>query len=281
MTRIITKEEVYNITLKALKTLPFELPEDIRKRLDEAYEKETKPRAKQALDVIRRNYQIAAEDKVAICQDTGFVWVCLEIGPDVCIQGDVMQDVNKAVALAYEEGHLRKSIVRDALIDRSNTNDNTPAFTDVVTTSTPGARLHIMCKGGGSDNASHTAMLTPSAGKQGIIDEIVSWVEKKAPNACPPLILGVGVGGTFGRVTSLAKVAFMRPLGNPNPIPEIQAFEDEIKEAVNSTGIGAAALGGDITALGVHVVTGPCHIAALPLAINMGCSATRRGTYEL
>lgn len=281
MTRFITKEEVAATVREALPKLAFELPEDVLGGLEVALERETNPRGAQALRLLLDNARVAREDRVAICQDTGSVWACLEIGPDVAVAGDVLDGVDAAVAEAYRENSLRKSLVRDALVDRSNTQDNTPAFSELRVCANPGARLHLMCKGGGSDNASRVVMLPPSAGRAGIVAEVVKCVREKAANACPPLIIGVGVGATFDKVAGLAKHALMRPVGMPAPVAEVAAFEAELLEAVNETGIGPAALGGNTTALDVHVETAPCHIAALPLAINMGCSAMRRGTYEL
>lgn len=281
MTRLITRDDVEAAVREALPQLAFELPADIRAGLEGALARETSPRAAHALQLLVQNADIARCDRVAICQDTGSVWACLEIGPDVAVSGDVMEGVNSAVADVYAACNLRKSLVRDAVFDRANTGDNTPAFTELHTSAKPGARLHLMCKGGGSDNASRVVMLTPSAGRQGIIDEVVACVRAKAANACPPLLVGVGVGATFDKVAGLAKMALMRPVGAPAPDERTAAFEAELLEAVNATNIGAAALGGDTTALAVHVNTAPCHIAALPLAINMGCSAMRRGTYEL
>lgn len=174
------------------------------------------------------------------------------------------------------------SVVKNALFDRTNTGTNTPAFCEWRFIPEPGvARLRIMLKGGGSDNASRVVMLTPSAGRQGVIDAVVECVREKAANACPPLVIGVGVGSTFDKVPNLAKRALMRPLDELAPDAETQEFEEELLAAVNATGIGAGALGGDTTALGVRVMTAPCHIAALPVAINMGCSAMRRVTVEL
>ena len=281
MTRVVTKEEVARTVRNALEKLAFELPIDIEEGLRSALDKETSPRAASALRLLLENAQIAREDRVAICQDTGSVWVCLEIGPDVCVAGDVLDGVDAAVADAYISCNLRKSIVRDALVDRSNSGDNTPAFCEIATSAASGARLHIMCKGGGSDNASRIVMLAPGAGRQGIVDAVLACVREKAANACPPLVIGVGVGATFDKVAGLAKHALMRPLGMPAADARVAAFEQELLEAVNATGIGAAALGGWTTALGVHVETAPCHIAALPLAVNMGCSAMRRATFEL
>ncbi|MDO4399896.1 MAG: fumarate hydratase [Coriobacteriia bacterium] len=279
--RTITKEMVSEALGAMLPNLAFDLPADIENGLCEAARREESPRASEVLRLLTENARVAHEDRVAICQDTGSVWVCLEAGPDVAIAGDALAGVNDAVAKAYIEGNLRKSIVKDALFDRANTGDNTPAFTEVKLVDEPGARLHVMLKGGGSDNASRVVMLTPGAGKQGIIDALLACVREKAANACPPLIIGVGIGATFDKVAGLAKHALMRPIDEPNPDPQAAALEEELLALVNGTGIGAGALGGATTALAVRVETAPCHIAALPLAINMGCSAMRRGTCEL
>ena len=281
MARTVTKDQVANVVREALGSLAFELPADIDAALRDALSRETGERARTALQLLVENAKIASADRAAICQDTGSVWVCLEVGPDVSISGDVLDGVNDAVAKAYVENNLRKSLVRDALFDRANTNDNTPAFAEIHTSGKPGARVHVMCKGGGSDNASRVVMLTPGAGKQGVVDALLACVREKAANACPPLVIGIGIGATFDKVAGLAKMALMRPLDVSAPDGRTARLERELLEAVNATGIGAAALGGDTTAIGVRVNTAPCHIAALPLAINMGCSAMRRGTFEL
>lgn len=281
MGAVVTKEQVADIVRDALPTLSFNLPGDIEAGLRAALAKETDARAAMALDLLVRNAEIARQDRVPICQDTGSVWVCLEIGPDVTVSGDVFEGVDQAVAHAYTKSALRKSLVRDAIFDRANTKDNTPAFCELRTGKSSGARLHIMCKGGGSDNASRVVMLTPGAGRQGVKDALVRCVFEKAANACPPLVIGVGIGATFDKVAGLAKMALMRPIGETAANEEVAALEAELLDAVNATGIGAAALGGSTTALAVKVNTAPCHIAALPLAINMGCCAMRRGTYEL
>ena len=277
----VTKEQVASALEAALLELACDLPTDIEQGLQMALEREENPRAAEALRLLVENARIAREDRVAICQDTGSVWVCLEIGPDVTVCGDVLADVDAAVARAYDVGRLRKSLVRDALFDRANTGDNTPAFSEIHVSPRAGARLHVMCKGGGSDNASRVLMLTPSAGKQGVVDAVLACVREKAANACPPLVIGIGIGATFDKVAGLAKMALMRPLDVAAADERTAALEEELLSAVNATGIGAAALGGATTALGVRVQTAPCHIAALPLAINMGCSAMRRKTYEL
>ncbi len=266
----------------AIPQLAAKLPADVRQAMAHARDEERGERARIVLDQLCDNCMIAGQNMLPICQDTGTVWVCLEIGPDVNIHGDIFSEVNDAVARAYTQNELRKSVVRDALFDRTNTQDNTPAFCELRFVDEPGAaHLHVMLKGGGSDNASCVTMLTPSAGKQGVIDTVIARVKEKASCACPPLVVGVGVGATFDKVAGLSKLALMRPLGISNPDPEADAFEQELLAAINETGIGAGALGGKTTALAVRVKTAPCHIAALPVAVNMGCSALRRMTIEL
>jgi tartrate/fumarate subfamily iron-sulfur-dependent hydro-lyase alpha chain len=280
--QVLSSNTISDALLVSIPRLANVLPPDILEALIAARDRETHERAKIVLDQLVLNAQIASEDHVPICQDTGTVWCCLEVGPDIGLNANVFSKVNQSVAAAFINSKLRKSVVRDALFDRTNTGDNTPAFCELRLVDEPGvARLHIMLKGGGSDNASRVVMLTPNAGKQGVIETVLACVEEKAANACPPLVIGVGVGTTFDKVAGLAKLALMRPLNVPSPNPEVAAFERELLDAVNATGIGAGGLGGDTTALGVRVKTAPCHIAALPVAVNMGCSAMRRLTVEL
>ena len=280
--QVLSSNTISDALLVSIPRLASILPPDILEALIAARDRETHERAKIVLDQLVLNAQIANEDHVPICQDTGTVWLCLEVGPDIALTANVFSKVDQSVAAGFINSKLRKSVVRDALFDRTNTGDNTPAFCELRLVDEPGvARLHMMLKGGGSDNASRVVMLTPNAGKQGVIDTVLSCVEEKAANACPPLVVGVGVGGTFDKVAGLSKLALMRPLNVAAPDPETAAFEQELLEAINATGIGAGGLGGDTTALGVRVKTAPCHIAALPVAVNMGCSALRRLTVEL
>lgn len=281
MGNVITADLVASAVGNAIPQIACGLPEDVESALARAFEEETVPRAREALRLLVENAKIAREDQVAVCQDTGTVWVCLEVGPDVLVPGDVFSGVDTAVGRAYEEARLRMSVVRDAIFDRSNTGTNAPAFCEVHPVDCPGARVHVMLKGGGSDNASRVAMLTPGGGKAAVVETLLSCVEEKAPNACPPLVIGVGIGATFDKVASLAKRALMRPVDEPAADPRVAELETELLEAVNATGIGAGALGGAHTALSVKVNTAACHIAALPLAVNMGCSAMRRTTVEL
>ncbi len=278
----ITAAHVQHALVELIPQLAHTLPDDVLAGLLAAREVETGERSRVVLDQLIENAQIATEDKVPLCQDTGTVWVCLDIGPDVTVQGDVFSQVDSAVACAYDEARLRKSVVKDALFDRCNTQTNTPAFCELHCVDEPGvARLHVMLKGGGSDNASRVVMLVPGDGKQGVIDTVLSCVKEKAANACPPLIVGVGVGATFDKVGGLAKRALMRPLGTVHPDPQVAELEAELLARINALGLGAGALGGVTTALGVRVETAPCHIAALPVAVNMGCSAMRRATVSL
>lgn len=280
--KFVTKEQVAAAVYAAIPKLACVLPADVREGIESARAREENPRGRVVLDLLCENARVAEGDGVPICQDTGTVWVSLDVGPDVCVRGDVFADVDAAVARAYNEARLRKSVVRDALFDRANTGDNTPAFCDIHPVDEPGAaRLHVMLKGGGSDNASRVVMLVPGAGRAGVVEEVVRCVREKGANACPPLVVGVGVGATFDKVAGIAKRALMRPIGEPAQNAQVAAFEEELLAAINATGVGPGGLGGANTALAVRVETAPCHIAALPVAINMGCSAMRRATVVL
>lgn len=279
-TKLITKQAVAKAVYEAIPNIACVLPCDVKRSLAEARKAEGESRGALVLDQLLENAEIAERDCVPICQDTGTCWVCLEAGPDVLVPGDVFAETDDAVARAYTEALLRKSVVRDAFFDRTNTGDNTPAFTDIHFSEKAGCRLHVLLKGGGSDNASRVVMLPPGAGKQGILNEVMDCVRHKAANACPPLVIGVGIGGTFDKVAGMAKSALLRPVGSSAKDERTAELENELLDMVNATGMGPGALGGKTLALAAHVNTAPCHIAALPLAINMGCSAMRRATFE-
>ncbi len=278
---IVTSEMVAQALESVLADAACKVPADVLAGLVTAREAEQNPRGASALDMLLQNDCLAAAEGLPICQDTGTVRLELECGPDVCVPGGVFSGVDAVVAKIYTEQGFRASVVKDALFDRTNTKTNTPAFCRVTFTEEPGARIHVMLKGGGSDNASYLTMLPPSAGREGIIREVVARVQAKAANACPPLVVGVGVGGTFDSVASLAFAGLMREVGAPAQSEEAAALEAELTAAIAATGIGAGAQGGAATALAVHVETAPCHIAALPLAVELGCSALRRRTVEL
>lgn len=256
------------------------LPRDMRACIEQSHAQEPWGTAKEILERIIENYQIADENDRPICQDTGMACVFLKIGQDVHIDGDVKEAVNEGVRQGYAEGYLRKSVVRDPL-DRVNTKDNTPAmiYFDLV----PGDRLEITVapKGFGSENMSQIKMLKPSDGLQGVKDFIVKVVEDAGPNPCPPIVVGVGVGGTFDKAAYLAKRALMRPVDQRNADPFYADLEREMLEKINALGIGPQGFGGRTTALAVNIEQCPTHIAGLPVAVNINCHVTRHQTEVL
>ena len=271
---------------KAVKDLVIEtccvLPEDVKRALTGAREAEIAPAAKDALTDIIENARQAAEGNTPICQDTGLAVFFLEIGQDVHITGGSLQDaMDRATARGYTEGYLRKSTQDHALSERVNRGDNTPAICHIKMV--PGDQLKItFCpKGGGSENMSKIGMLKPAAGRNGIIQFIVDTVREAGPNPCPPIIVGVGVGGTFEKAALLAKEALIRETGQKSPDPEAAQLETELLERINALGIGAAGYGGTQTALAVHVNTHPVHLASLPVAVNIQCHAARHKTIVL
>lgn len=276
----LSAESVAAAVYDAIRECATTLRPDVRAAIERARNEAAaagpaQARAASVLAQMLENARIGAADAVPICQDTGTVWVCLEVGERLCVPGDVFSQVNDAVARAYADGRLRMSVLADALVDRTNTRTNAPAFCELKLVPGAGATLHMMLKGGGSDNASRVVMLAPGAGRAGIRRAVLDCVRDKAANACPPLVIGLGIGATFDKVAGLAKHALLREVGTPASAPETAAFEAELLQAVNATGIGPAALGGAPTALAMNIETAPCHIAALPLAINMGCCAMR------
>ncbi|MDR1413109.1 MAG: fumarate hydratase [Actinomycetes bacterium] len=249
---------------------------DVVVALEAACARETNARARNVLSMLLENAHLSAAKDLPLCQDTGTVWVLLEAGEDVTgFPPDLQQAIDAEVARVYKEQGLRASTVRDALCDRSNPGDNTPAFIEYRRRLGKGLTVSTLLKGAGSDNASQVVMLPPAAGKQGIMDALTSLVREKGSAACPPLVIGVGVGTTFDKVASLAKRALLRPVGQASGVAQVAQFEAELLAAVNATGVGPAGLGGATSALGVAVETAPAHIAALPVAFNLGCCAMR------
>ena len=250
------------------------LPQDVKNCIACAREKEQWAPAQEILDRIKENYEIADRDEMAICQDTGMACVFLEIGQDVHINGNIADAVNAGVKKGYGEGFLRKSVVRDPL-DRVNTGDNTPAmlYTDIV----PGDQVKVTVapKGFGSENMSQLKMLKPSDGLQGVKDFVVKVVEEAGPNPCPPIVVGVGVGGTFDKAALLAKKAIIRSAEERNANPFYAELEAELLEKINALGIGPQGFGGKTTALAVNIEYLPTHIAGLPVAVNLNCHVTR------
>jgi fumarate hydratase subunit alpha len=252
------------------------LPEDVLAVLKQAREKEESPAAKDVLAQLIENTEIAAKEKTPLCQDTGAAVVVLELGQNVHITGgDLYTAINEGVRQGYEKGYLRKSMVNQPFSARVNTKDNTPAIihTDIA----PGDKLKISVipKGGGSENCSRLTVMPPAKGRQGIIDFVVNLVDESGSNPCPPVIVGLGIGGTTDKAMTLAKKALLRKVGEPNPDPEVADLEKEILQRVNNLGIGPMGYGGRTTALAVHAETFPAHIASLPVAVNIQCWCAR------
>ena len=256
------------------------LPGDMKNRIEESYAQETWPQAKEILERIMENYRIADEQAKPICQDTGGACVFVTIGQDVHVEGNLAEAIHEGVRQGYAEGYLRKSVVRDPL-DRVNTGDNTPAmiYYDIV----PGDKLEITVapKGFGSENMSQIKMLKPSDGLQGVKDFILKVVEEAGPNPCPPIVVGVGVGGTFDKAAFMAKKALMRSVDQRHPEPFWAELEAEMLQKVNELGIGPQGFGGKTTALCVNIEKCPTHIAGLPVAVNINCHVARHKTEVL
>lgn len=257
------------------------LSEDMECALRTAAEKEESPLGKQILDQLGENMRIAGADMIPICQDTGMAVIFMEIGQEVHFEGGILEDaVNEGVRQGYAEGFLRKSVVKDPLV-RENTKDNTPAV--IHYSIVPGDRVKITVapKGFGSENMSRVFMLKPADGIEGVKNAVVTAVRDAGPNACPPLVVGVGIGGTFEKCALMAKQALTRPVDQRSHIPYVCELEKEILERVNRSGIGPGGLGGTITALAVNINTYPTHIAGLPVAVNMCCHVNRHAVRTL
>ena len=251
-----------------------DLGEDVLQAFDRAIDKEESPLGIEILKELKENARIAKEERVAICQDTGFAVIFLELGQDVhLVGGGLREAIFEGVRQGYRDGYLRKSICHP--FTRANTGDNTPAIihTEIV----PGEKVKITVapKGGGSENMSRVVMLTPSDGVEGIKRFVVQRVKESGSNPCPPTIVGVGIGGTFEQAALLAKKSLLRPLGSKNPDLELDKLESEILNEINQLGIGPQGLGGRTTSLAVHILMMPCHIASFPLAVNIQCHAQR------
>ncbi|MDD5673943.1 MAG: fumarate hydratase [Chitinivibrionales bacterium] len=260
----------------------FYLPADVVQGLKRALETESSARARGILEKLLANAAVAREQKLALCQDCGTAIFFVELGAQVRVaDGLLAEAINAGVRQGYEKGYLRKSIVADPLYNRCNTGDNTPAVIHFLPVAGEALTITLVPKGGGSENMSGLRMLTPSQGEQGVIDFVVGAVERAGGKPCPPLIVGVGLGGTAEQAMLLAKKALLRPLAQPHPQKEYAALENALFARVNATGIGPQGLGGDTTALAVKIERAPCHIASLPVAVNLSCHATRHATVVL
>lgn len=279
--KVIHTEQIIENIKEMCMEANYYLSEDMKDVLCEAAEKEESPLGCQILNQLKENLDITGENQIPICQDTGMAVVFASVGQDVRIEGGVLSDaINEGVRQGYTEGYLRKSVVKDPFI-RENTKDNTPAVIhyDIV----PGDTLTLTLapKGFGSENMSRIFMLKPADGMEGAKEAILSVVKEAGPNACPPVVVGVGIGGTFEKAALMAKQALTRKAGEHSEIPYVKEMEEELLEKINGLGIGPAGLGGTVTALAVNINTYPTHIAGLPVAVNMCCHVNRHVTRTL
>lgn len=274
--RTIEAGSVTDAVSRLFKQANYELTDDVLAALERARQDEESPQGREVIDTILKNAAVASDEGLPLCQDCGIAVVFLELGQDLnIVGGDLYDAVNEGVRRAYNEGYLRKSMVSRPFSDRLNTGDNTPAVihTDIV----PGDKLKItvMPKGGGAENMARLGMLLPASGRQGVVEFVVSAVEDAWSKPCPPVIVGVGIGGTAEKAMTLAKQALLRRVGEPAPDAETADLEKEILEKVNNLGIGPMGYGGRTTALAVHVESFPAHITALPVAVNLQCHSAR------
>lgn len=277
--RTIKAETIHDAVVDLVLTAARYLPEDVKQAIADARENEDSASAREILGQLLENAELAATSGLPLCQDTGVGIFFVELGDQVHVEGNIIDIINNAMVEGYEKGLLRKSLCHP--LTRANTGDNSPAVVhvDIV----PGDKIHIkhMAKGGGSENMSRCTMLTPAQGWEGIKEFVVRRMAEAGPNPCPPTIVGVGIGGTFDLAPSLAKKALFRPLSKPNPDPELAKMEEELLEEINKLGIGPMGLGGKTTSLGVKIEMRPCHIASLPLAVNVQCHSSRIKEVEI
>ncbi|WP_029323631.1 fumarate hydratase [Butyrivibrio sp. AE3004] len=264
---------------KAVKNLcidaNYRLSSDMENAIQDACDKEKSVLGKQIFKQLQKNLQIAREEDIPICQDTGMAVFFINIGQDVHFTGgNLTEAVNEGVRQGYTDGYLRKSVVRDPII-RENTGDNTPAVIHYNIVSGEQVEITIAPKGFGSENMSRVFMLKPADGEEGVKNAIVQAVKDAGPNACPPMVVGVGIGGTFEKCAIMAKEALTRKVGEHSEIPYVKMMEEEVLDRINSTGIGPGGLGGTVTALAVNIITYPTHIAGLPVAVNICCHVNR------
>jgi len=253
----------------------YNLGEDVEKALKEGYQKEESPTSKETLNQIMENVQIAKQGEFPLCQDTGFAVVFVDMGDQVFVKdGNLFDAINEGVRQGYKEGYLRKSILGDP-IERKNTGDNTPAVIHMNVVKGDKLTITVAPKGGGSENMSEVKMMKPSDGVEGVKEFVIDMVRRSGSNPCPPIIVGVGIGGTFEKCAEMAKRALLREVGERNPNPFYAKLEEELLEKVNKLGIGPQGFGGRVTALDVHIETFPCHIASFPAAVNIQCHAAR------
>jgi len=278
--RTINVSEITSAVKKLCMDANFYLEEDVIEALKKGIEKEESPLGKAILQELLENAEIAKDEQVPMCQDTGFAVVFVDIGQDVHFEGGSIKDaINEGVRQGYSEGYLRKSICDP--FTRANTKDNTPAIIHYEIVPGDKIKITIAPKGGGSENMSRVMMLKPADGKEGIMNYVVQRCKEAGGNPCPPVVVGVGIGGTFETAALLAKKALLRPLGSKNPDAELAEMEEQLLKRINAIGSGPMGLGGRIYTLGVHIIKHPCHIASLPLAVNINCHAHRHKSIEI
>jgi len=277
MGKIVEAIEIEETVARLCREANCKLPADVVSALEAAREREVTSTGRRVLDEILENARLAAEVQAPCCQDTGLAIVFVRIGQDVCVNGGLEEAIQRGIAKGYTEGYLRKSVVRHPF-DRKNTGDNTPGFVHVE--HCPGSQLEltVLPKGGGSENMGRAKILLPSAGVEGVVEFVVETIRIAGGAPCPPLVVGVGLGGGMEYACLLAKKALLRPVGQPSSDPLLAELEQRALKEINATGIGPMGLGGAVTAMAVHAEATGCHITALPVAVNLGCHALRRAT---
>ena len=278
--RTVTASAITDTVARLCLQANLKLPDDVSAALARSRRTEPWPLAKTTLDLLWDNMELADQRQLPICQDTGMACVFVELGQDVHIEGDFEQAVHEGVRRGYGEGYLRKSIVADPL-RRVNTGDNTPAAITLRLVPGDGLSITVAPKGFGSENMSRLAMLKPADGVQGVKDFVIETVRLAGPNPCPPIILGIGIGGSFDKVAGLAKHALLRPIDRPDPDPFYAGLEQELLDEINALGLGPQGFGGRTTCLGLSIETAPTHVAGLPVAVNVSCHVTRRASAQL
>lgn len=278
MKRVMHTSEVIPVISQLVMKACYELNDNVMDAFREAYKKEKSIYSKETLDLLIKNAEYAKKEQIACCHDTGTCVVIMEIGQKVSWEGPSLIDqINEGVRKGYKEGYLRNSIVRDPL-DRVNTNDNTPAVIHTEIVEGDQVSITVMPKGGGSENMGSFTTLVPSEGIEGVKKFVLETIMQAGGKTCPPIIVGVGVGGTMDKAAWIAKKALLRPIGERNSKPLYANLEEELLEAINDTGIGTLGMGGNVTALDVHIDYYPCHITALPVAVNLQCHASRHAS---
>jgi fumarate hydratase subunit alpha len=273
--RVIHASEIRDAVAVMCRRANFELSEDMTAALETRITRERSPIAAEALGRILENARVSKKTSIPMCQDTGVVVVFADVGQDVRIEGGLLRDaIDEGVRKGYREGYLRASVTGDPL-QRRNTGDNSPAVVYTELVAGRELRLRLLAKGGGCENMSRFRMLSPADGRAGVVSFVLETVRLAGPNACPPLVVGVGIGGTYDYSSVLAKKSLLRPIGRRSDQPHVVALEDELIEAINASGIGPQGYGGDTTALSVQIETAPCHIASLPVSVNIECHAHR------